>query len=155
MICRYSNLFGVRRDGSLGGGLVNAAIRASRTRIPLQIFVNPDNRRDYLYNLDAARQTLEIAADAGSGVTTTIVCSGITRTVSEVMETVGRVTKRRVPVVYGVTPETALQPIALWLRATNPSLPAPTGFPEAIARSAAEYQFGEAGAVSASDRRPR
>jgi len=116
VLCRFANVFGLRGRGALGGGLVCAGIRAAFDRKALQVYVNIDTRRDYVYNLDSARLALEVADRAGPGVTTRLVCSGRTMSVAEVLETVRRVMRRRVPVVYGSRRETALQPRTLSLR---------------------------------------
>ncbi len=140
VICRYSNLFGVRANATLGGGLVTAAIRSGLTRTPLQLYVSPDSRRDYLYNRDAAEQTLDIAGSAERGVTTHIVCAGQTRTVADVVETVGRVLGRRVPVLYGSTPETQLQPLELRFENEQAPRRPSTLFPAAVAATVSDHR---------------
>lgn len=143
LICRYSNLFGIRGDGSLGAGLVSAAIRSALQRIPLQIFVTPDNRRDYLYNLDAGTLTLHAAraSDAAlPGLTYRLICSGQTRTVTEVIQTVGRVLGAKVPVVYGITRETALQPQVLQFKSPDGPRPGLTLFPTAVAATGSAHR---------------
>jgi UDP-glucose 4-epimerase len=126
--CRYSNLYGLA-DGRLPNrGLVPVAVRATRLRQPMTVYVSPDTRRDLVYNADAAAAALRLARDAPPGFTAALVRDGTTRTVSEILSLIGQVSRRRVPVTYADRPETRLQPRVL--RFTRP----PRG-PDAVRRT--------------------
>ena len=116
MICRYSNLYGLAGGRLTARGLVSTAVRATRLRQPMVVYVSPDTRRDLVYNADAAAESLNLLAAATPGVTTALVRDGETRTVSEILALVGRVSGRRVPATYAERPETRLQPKVLRFR---------------------------------------
>jgi UDP-glucose 4-epimerase len=116
VICRYTNLFGLAGGKLTARGLVSTAVRATRLREPMVVYVNPDTRRDLVYGADAAAESLQILERAGAGVTTALVRDGETRTVSEILALVGRVSGRRVPATYAERPETRLQPKVLRFR---------------------------------------
>jgi UDP-glucose 4-epimerase len=119
LTCRYSNLYGLN-DGRLPlRGLIPTAVRATRLRQPMTVYVSPDTRRDLLYSPDAAAWSLKLARTAPPGFSVRIVCDGQTRTVADVLALVGRVSRRRVPVTYATRPETRLQPRVL--RFSRPS----------------------------------
>jgi nucleoside-diphosphate-sugar epimerase len=116
IICRYSNLYGLADGWLTARGLVSTALRATRLRQPMIVYVSADTRRDLVYNVDAARESLALLADADVGVTTALVAAGETRTVAEILGLVGRVSGRRVPATYAERPETRVQPRALRFR---------------------------------------
>jgi UDP-glucose 4-epimerase len=117
VICRYSNVFGAA-DGKLTPrGLVATAVRATRLRQPMTVYVSPDTRRDLIFSRDAAAESLARLATVERGATTALICAGETRTVSELIALVGRVSGRRVPVTYAERPETRVQPRVLRFRA--------------------------------------
>ena len=108
--CRISNLYGLAGGRLTRRGLVSTAVRSSRLRQPLTIFVSADTRRDYVLNTDAAGLALMQSECAPPGFSTTFIREGRTRTVSEVLRIVGATAHRRVPAVYAERPETKLQP---------------------------------------------
>jgi UDP-glucose 4-epimerase len=110
VVARISNLYGLADGRVTPRGLVSAAVRAARLRQPMTVFVSPDVRRDYVFSRDAAVLALHALDTAPEGFSTTFVTDGRTRTVAEVLGTVGKVAGRRVPAVYGERPETRLQP---------------------------------------------
>jgi UDP-glucose 4-epimerase len=113
--CRFTNVFGLA-DGRLRRrGLVAALVHAAMLRQPARIFVSPDTRRDYLYNLDAARLALaELdAVPPGSTPRMRIVRTGSTMTVLDLVGSIARVLRRRVPVVITESPESRSQPLML------------------------------------------
>lgn len=119
LLCRYTNLYGLA-DGLLTRrGFVSTAVRASRLRQPMTIFVSPDTRRDLVLNTDAAACSLALAELGWTGVRTALVQAGTTQTISELLAVVGHVSGRRVPATYAERPETRLQPRVL--RFTRPS----------------------------------
>ena len=113
LACRYSNLYGLASGRVTPRGLVSAAVRASRYRQPMTVYVSADSRRDYLYAQDAAALSLERLDVAPPGFSTTLVCDGGVRTVASVIALVGQVAGRRVPATYAERPETRLQPRVL------------------------------------------
>jgi UDP-glucose 4-epimerase len=116
VICRYSNLYGLACGRLTARGLVSTAVRATRLRHPMVVYVGPDTRRDVVYNADAAAESLKLVQGATAGVTTAFIRDGETRTVSEILALVGRVSGRRVPATYAERPETRLQPKVLRFR---------------------------------------
>ncbi|MFA7265530.1 MAG: NAD(P)-dependent oxidoreductase [Candidatus Nanopelagicales bacterium] len=139
-ICRLSNVYGTKGSGQLGGGIVSAGIRAALRNTPLQMYVSADNRRDYIYSEDAARLARSFADSIGPGLHATLICANTTRTLVEVLQTVGRVARRRVPVVYAERPETAMQPRVLQMRSGHQGVPL-TPFPAAISRMIDSFQM--------------
>jgi UDP-glucose 4-epimerase len=113
LVCRISNVFGLASGVLTPRGLISTAVRATRLRQPLTIYVSPDTRRDYVFNADVAAQALAGLERAGEGCTRLLVRDDHTRTVAEVMSVVGRVSRRRVPVTYADRPATRLQPRVL------------------------------------------
>ncbi len=121
--CRFTNVYGLA-DGQMGRkGLVPALVQAAMLRQPVRLFVSPDTRRDYLFNVDAARLALaEVdgavadAAGADAVARTVIVRSGTTMTVLDLVGSVSRVLRRRVPVVLSESPESRVQPQVLRFR---------------------------------------
>ena len=131
VVCRISNAYGLA-TGRLGArGLVSAAVRATRLRQPLTVYVSADTRRDYVYNEDLAAYSLRLLDHAPPGFSVGLVRDGTSRTVSEVLSLVGRVSGRRVPATYADRPETRLQPRVL--RFTRPA-----GGPDAVRRTPME-----------------
>ena len=143
--CRFTNVYGLA-NGRMGRkGLVPALVDAAMLRQPVRLFVSPDTRRDYLFNVDAARLALAEAdvgmgvvvgsgagaADVGSGGAAAegsgsrgaaagsgmaIVRSGTTMTILDLVASVSRVLRRRVPVVMSESPESRVQPLVLRFR---------------------------------------
>lgn len=114
--CRISNLYGLA-DGHLPRrGLLPTAVRCTRLRQPMTVFVPSDTRRDYLFSRDAAAQQLSLLPEAPSGFSTRLVADGSTRSVVQVLSVVRQVSGRRVPVTFAERPETRLQPRVLRFR---------------------------------------
>jgi UDP-glucose 4-epimerase len=116
VICRYTNIYGLAGGRLTARGLVSTAVRATRLRHPMVVYVGPDTRRDLVYSADAAAESLALLGAAAAGVTTALVREGETRTVSEILALVGRVSGRRVLATYAERPETRLQPKVLRFR---------------------------------------
>jgi UDP-glucose 4-epimerase len=129
MICRYTNLYGLADEKLTSRGLVSTAVRATRLRQPMIVYVSADTRRDLVYSRDAAEESLQLLDAAPPGVTTALVCAGETRTVSGILALVGRVSGRRVPATYAERAETRLQPLALRFRSPNRPLGQPRRTP--------------------------
>lgn len=115
--CRFTNVFGLA-DGRLRRkGLVAVVVDSAMLRQPARLFVSPDTRRDYLYNVDAARLALaEADADVAESGAVRIVRAGSTMTVLDVVASTSRVLRRRVPVLITESPESRVQPLALRFR---------------------------------------
>lgn len=111
--CRMSNLYGLASGRLKSRGLIGTAVRCSRLRQPMTIFVSADTRRDYLLNGDAAALAIASMGSAPRGFSNALIREGRTRTIAEVLSLVGAVTRRKVPVVYLQRPESRLQPRAL------------------------------------------
>ncbi len=113
VVSRISNLYGLAQGRLPARGLVAAAVRATRLRQPMVVFVSQDTRRDYIYNVDAAAVSLGLLETAPAGWSQSLVRDGATRTVSSILSLVGEVSGRRVPANYAERPETRLQPPVL------------------------------------------
>lgn len=122
LACRFSNLYGLAGGRLPARGLVPAAVRATRLRQPMTVFVSPDTRRDLLFHTDAAGAALRLAATAPAGFSTALVRDGATRTVSAILSLIGHVARRRVPITYAVRPETRVQPRVLRFARAVPGL---------------------------------
>jgi UDP-glucose 4-epimerase len=114
MSCRFTNVFGLAGGRLKRRGLVAALVDSAMLRQPARIFVSPDTRRDYLYNLDAARLALAEVDAAGVGAgQARIIRAGSTMTVLDLVGSISRVLRRRVPVVITESVESRVQPRAL------------------------------------------
>jgi UDP-glucose 4-epimerase len=116
VIGRISNLYGPGQNFRKPQGLLSRLVRASLLRQPLTIYVDLDTRRDYIYAPDAGRvvaHALETAAVARPPVPIRIIASGRSVTVGELVSELGRIRKRRVPVVYARNALTEVQPRSL------------------------------------------
>jgi UDP-glucose 4-epimerase len=136
--CRFTNVFGLAGGRLRPRGLVAALAHSAMVRQPARIFVTPDTRRDYLYNLDAARLALaevdagvgaavdaprtgagrwnDVDAAAAQGPQARIIRAGTTMTVLDLIGSISRVLRRRVPVVITESAESRVQPRELHFR---------------------------------------
>ena len=144
VVCRFTNVYGLAGGRMRRKGLVPALVDAAMLRQPVRLFVSPDTRRDYLFNVDAARQALaEVDAATGMDHRMAIVRAGQTVTVLDLVGSVSRVLRRRVPVVITESPESRVQPLVLRFqerRGIQAAIPT-TSF-EAAIRSMAEAPRG-------------
>jgi UDP-glucose 4-epimerase len=131
LLCRYSNIYGLANGGLTQRGFVSTALRASRLRQPMRIFVSPDTRRDLIYSVDAAAQSIALLESRWTGVRSGIVCDGETRTISGILGLIGQLSRRRVPATYAERPETMFQPRVL-------RFPPPPRGPAAVRRTPME-----------------
>lgn len=111
--CRMSNIYGLAKGRLTARGLISTAVRCTRLRQPMTIFVSSDTRRDYVLSTDAAAIALQSAKCASNGFSTALICESRTRTIAEILSLVSAVARRRVPAVYAERPETRMQPRAL------------------------------------------
>lgn len=113
LLARITNLYGLADGVLTARGLVSTAVRATRLRQPMTIYVRQDTRRDYVFHRDAAAIALRRIDAAPPGLSTALVCDGATRSVAEILAVVGAVSGRRVPATFAERPETRLQPYVL------------------------------------------
>ena len=132
-------------------------------REPVRLFVSPDTRRDYLFNVDAARLALaevdagastEVGVAMGEAVSpraavraraprVALVRAGTSMTVLDLVGSVSRVLRRRVPVVITESPESRVQPLVLRFRERSGiQATIPTTSFEAAIRTMAEAPRG-------------
>jgi UDP-glucose 4-epimerase len=115
--CRFTNVYGLAGGRMRRKGLVPALVDSAMRRQPVRLVVSPDTRRDYLFHTDAARLALAEADAAGAGAPAmAIVRAGTTMTILDLVASVSRVLRRRVPVVMAESPESRVQPLVLRFR---------------------------------------
>ena len=161
--CRLTNVYGLAGGRLRRKGLVPAVLEAAMLRQPVRLFVSPDTRRDYLFNVDAARLALaevDAGASAVAGVAmaeavspraavrapdprVALVRAGTSMTVLDLVGSVSRVLRRRVPVVITESPESRVQPLVLRFRERSGiQATIPTTSFEAAIRTMAEAPRG-------------
>lgn len=123
VIGRLSNLYGPGQDLTKPQGIISRLVRASLRAEPLVVFVTLDTVRDYLFAADAARRVgalVERVATQNQGgderVVVKLISSGRVTTIGELIAELKRIRNRRPPILFGVTPATALQPRVLRFR---------------------------------------
>ena len=148
VVCRFTNVYGLA-DGRLRRkGLVPALVESAMLRQPVRLFVSPDTRRDYLFNVDAARLALAEADAATTGAAAgparmKIIRAGSTMTILDLVASTSRALHRRVPVVITESPESRVQPLVLRFRERSGiQATIPTTSLEAALRSMAEAPGG-------------
>ncbi len=111
LVGRLANLYGPGQDLDKPQGLISQLCQAQLTRQPLNVYVPLDTMRDYLFVDDAAAMTV-----AGLGAVTDsgrralkVLASERSTTVGAVLGDLHRVTRRRPPVVLGVSPRSRYQ----------------------------------------------
>ena len=122
-IGRLSNLYGPGQDLSKPQGIISRLVRASLRSEPILVFVSLDTVRDYIFAVDAARRVHDLLERVGregrnthDRVTMKLIASGRPSTIGELIAELGRIRKRRPPIVFGVTDATQMQPSALRFR---------------------------------------
>ena len=121
MVGRLSNLYGPGQNLAKPQGLVSRLVRASLLSKPLTIFVPLDTSRDYLFTTDAAALVETMIARAVSelqpGETRVkLVTSGRLTTIGTLVAELGRIRKKRPPIVFARNDTTALQPRVIAFR---------------------------------------
>lgn len=121
LVGRLSNLYGPGQDLHKHQGLISRLALAATTHQPINIFVPLDTLRDYIYADDAAEVILRITSDPGNSVTSdpVIIATGQGSTVAQLIATMGRVAKRRIPVALGTDSSARLQAVDLRLVPTH------------------------------------
>ena len=111
LVGRLANLYGPGQNLDKPQGLVSQLCLAQLTRQPLSVYVPLDTMRDYLFVDDAAAMAV-----AGLGAVTPsgrralkVLASERSTTVGAVLGDLHRVTRRRPPVVLGVSPRSRYQ----------------------------------------------
>jgi UDP-glucose 4-epimerase len=113
LIGRLGNVYGSSRHGRQG--LISRLCMAALTRNSMNLFVPMDTLRDYCFVDDAAHLVWRELLRDGAFQKTSVIASGRSVSVSEVVSTVQQVTHRRVPIALGVNSEADRQPIDLRL----------------------------------------
>lgn len=105
VIGRFSNIYGPGQNLKKLQGLISRLAQAAATQNPLNIFVSLDTLRDYIYVDDAAERAAfwldEATAQQPSEALTTVIASGESVTVGQLIRTMHLVTKRRIPTALG------------------------------------------------------
>jgi UDP-glucose 4-epimerase len=132
VIGRFSNIYGPGQNLAKQQGLISRLALAAATRQPINVFVPLDTIRDYIYVNDAAA-ACHAAVESSQRTPSTephvlVIASGQPATVSQVIRTMGQVTKRRVPVALGSHHSARAQASDLRLTPTGP-LPRTTPLP--------------------------
>lgn len=147
--CRFTNIYGLAGGRLRRKGLVAALVESAMLRQPVRLFVSPDTRRDYLYNVDAARMALaetDTVEEASDGPRATIIRAGSTMAIVNLVASVARALRRRVPVVFAESPESVIQPLVLrFPERTAHQAVIPTTALETAIRAMADAQRGEGG----------
>lgn len=113
LIGRIANLYGPGQRLDKPQGIVSQLCRAQFEHRPLSIYVSLDTARDYLYVADAARMVLAgldlLAREPAGTVVTKILCSGAATSLASILGELQRISKRRPPIVLGVSPTARFQ----------------------------------------------
>ena len=112
-IGRLGNIYGATSNGRQG--LIPRLCSAALSRSAMNLFVPLDTLRDYCFVDDAATLIWREILKQESARTTTVIASGRSVSVSEVVSTVQQVAHRKVPIALGSDPEADRQPIDLRL----------------------------------------
>jgi len=140
---RLSNLYGPAQRLDKAQGLVSQIARATIHRRPLSIYVPLDTVRDYLFAADAGRGMAEVlerlaqSPETGSLPLVKILASEEETSVGGLLAIFQRVTRRKVPVIAGLSPLGRLQPLCLRFRSevwTSAGRSRRTPLPEGVAR---------------------
>lgn len=128
LVARISNLYGLPPPGKPLTGLVNNMVANALRRRPTPIYVPVDTSRDYVTATAAAglmhREAGRLMRQAAGVQRIQIVASGHSHTIGYVVDTLGRVMGRPVPVSLGYSPSAAKQPRTLAFRSVHLDLAA-------------------------------
>jgi len=113
-IGRLGNIYGATSNGRQG--LIPRLCIAALSRRAMNLFVPLDTLRDYCFVDDAAVLIWREILRPGTTTRTTVIGSGRSLSVSEVVSTVQQVTHRKVPIALGSDPEASRQPMDLRLQ---------------------------------------
>jgi UDP-glucose 4-epimerase len=121
LVGRLANLYGPGQDLTKPQGLVSQLCRAQLTRQPLNVYVSLDTRRDYLFVDDAAAMAvagLDAVVERG-GRYLKVLASERSATIGAVLGDLARITRRRPPVVLGMSATARFQARDLRFRSTE------------------------------------
>jgi UDP-glucose 4-epimerase len=116
VIARVANAYGPLQNLSKKQGLISTLVKASIDRVPVEVYVSLDTKRDYIFSDDIGKKVarlLEASRTSSNPVIYKIIASEVSRTVSSIVGEINRVRGIRTPVIYATKPETFLQPIDL------------------------------------------
>lgn len=114
-IARIANVYGPGQSAAKQQGLITALVRANISRMPLELYVPIDTRRDYIFVDDAARKILSLSNLSSDEdlVILKIIASGETISIGSIVAQVTRNRGIRTPVILGQRKETFLQPLSM------------------------------------------
>lgn len=105
VLARIANLYGTGQRLDKTQGLISTLVKAAYTRQPVNIFVQLDTLRDYVFTDDAARLLLHwvrLAAQGEEpGTRVRVIASGDPNSIGSVIATASDVTRIRIPVAFG------------------------------------------------------
>jgi UDP-glucose 4-epimerase len=116
IIARVANAYGPLQDLNKKQGLISTLVKASIDRVPVEVYVSLDTKRDYIFSDDIGKKIaalLEVSKANNNSVQYKIIASEVSRTVSSVVGEINRIRGIRTPVIYATKSETLLQPINL------------------------------------------
>jgi UDP-glucose 4-epimerase len=116
VIARVANAYGPLQDLTKKQGLISTLVKASIDRVPVEVYVSLDTKRDYIFSDDIGKRIaalLEVSKTSDSPVIYKIIASEVSRTVSSVVGEINRIRGIRTPVIYATKTETSLQPVNL------------------------------------------
>ena len=116
VIARLANLYGPGQDLNKLQGLVSKLALTSITQDTLIMFVPLDTLRDFIHADDAASRALHWLSVATSGVQTRVIGSGQATSLGYVIKQMRAVTRRPLPIAYGMHHTAAVQSPDLRLR---------------------------------------
>jgi UDP-glucose 4-epimerase len=116
VIARLANLYGPGQDLNKLQGLVSKLALTSITQETLIMFVPLDTLRDFIHAEDAATRALHWMSVAAPGVQTRVIGSGQATSLGYVINQMRAVTRRPLPIAYGMHHTAAVQSPDLRLR---------------------------------------
>lgn len=123
VIGRLSNVYGPGQNLNKLQGLISHLVWSSITRQPTNLFVPLETLRDYIYVTDAGSMAIHALTHSRPGITTHIIASGDPVTVAELISLTQSVSRKKVPLGYGVHESSAKQAIDLRMQPTLPLPP--------------------------------
>lgn len=116
VIARVANAYGPLQNLEKKQGLISTLVKASIDRVPVEVYVSLDTKRDYIFSDDIGKKVarlLEVSRSHSEPALYKIIASEVSRTVSSIVGEINRVRGIRTPVIYATKPETFLQPVDL------------------------------------------
>ena len=119
LVARFSNLYGPEQRLDKPQGLISHMSRSSIYGAPVHVYVSLDTIRDFLFAEDAARGLvlgLRRLADCNVQHVTKIYASERAVSIAGLVAAFRHIARRRLRIVSGLAPATALQPRRLQFR---------------------------------------